>query len=270
MARAFTPREKLALSLTSAGSMRNLGALLGVSHQRIGRWLREGEPGGVRSIPSDALPLIDLAFDLHRDISKAQARAVHLPYTADAPVFVERPRMRRIDRTTGERQQGERMIVPRTAFLGRELRERVIASMQQSGQFVAVSVRSLANLYHYLGIQKRFAETQSGRRIFKLSMLNAFRAREIDAPGSNARAPISTKKENISPGTDVGIALEGIRQKMRQKHEPFTDPGDLGTELFFQTTYRQFETFGAPKPAPVSVDRKRTKRRSKSGIRDRR
>jgi transposase-like protein len=270
MARALSPQDKLALALTSAGSMRQLAALMGVTHQKIGRWLREGQDGGVKRIPDAALPEIDFAFSLHKEIAKDQARANHLPYTADAPVFVTRPRRTKRDPKTGEGMQGERMIVSHTGFLSPDLRERVIASMHRSGQFIAVSVRSLANLYSYLDIQQRYAATQSGRKIFKLSMLQPFRAREIADPGSNARAPIATKKENISAGSDIGVAMEGIRQKLRQKHEPHSAPNDVGTELIFQTTYRQFDTWGKS-AAPVEQSKpRRSPRRSKSGIRDRR
>lgn len=243
---------------------------MGVTHQKIGRWLREGQDGGAKRIPEYALPEIDLAFAIHRDIAKAQARANHLPYTADAPVFVQRPRMRKIDAKTGEQMQGDRMIVSHTGFLSPDLRDRVIAAMHRTGQFIAVSVRSLVNLYSYLDIQPRYAETQAGRKIFKLSMLKPFRAREIEDPGSNARAPLAMKRENISAGSDIGVALDGIHQKIRQKHEPHAGANDVGTELIFQTTHRQYDSWGKP-PAPVEQSKpRRSPRRSKSGIRDRR
>jgi hypothetical protein len=272
MARALTAQDKLALALTSAGSMRQLAALLGVTHQKVGRWLREGGPGGVKKIPDREYENIDFAFDLHKQIAKEQAKTDHLPYTADAPVFVYRPRMSKRDPKTGEGMQGDRMIVSHTGFLSPDIRERVITSMHRTGQFIAVSVRSMANLYSYLDIQPRYANTQSGRKIFKLSMLQPFRAREIEDPGSNARAPIATKRENISLGADIGVSLEGIRQKLRQKHEPHSAPFDVGTELIFQTLHRQYDSFGKPRAQSASIEQSKPKRsrRSKSGIRDRR
>lgn len=281
MARAFTPQEKLALAITSAGSQRQLAALVGVSHQKIGRWLREGREGGAKVIPDYALPAIDLAFDLHRDVSRAQARRDRLPFDGDLPVYAHRPNLRKVDRETQVPIPGERVIVTPANYMSTDLREDTIAAFQKTGQFVTVSVQSLVNLYSYLGIQERFANTQAGRKIFKLSMLLPFRDREIEAAGSNARAPLNTMKENISPGTDIALSLDGVRSKLREKHEPHARDGDVGSSLLFTTLRGQYERFNRPasarnapatlSPRPVGpVARRKPSGPPKPRIRDRR
>lgn len=281
MARAFTPQEKLALSITSAGSQRQLAALVGVSHQKIGRWLREGQAGGAKRIPDYALPGINLAFELHKDVSRAQARRDRLPFDGNLPVYAHRPNLRRVDQATGFPIPGERVIVEPTQYMAPDMRERVIASFHASRQFATISVQSLVNLYSYIGIQERFASTQSGRKIFRLSLLQPFRDREIKAAGSNARAPLNTKKENIMPDAEIGLALQGVRSKLREKHEPHAAEGDIGTRLLFSTIRNQYQTFNRPAsarnapatPPPRTVEpgtRRKPRKPAKGRIRDRR
>ena len=84
----LSKQEKLALIMTSAGSMRNAASLIGITHQKLGRWLREGEQGGVSHIPDD--PAIDyainVAFSIHKDIARDQALSDGVPFNAKAPV----------------------------------------------------------------------------------------------------------------------------------------------------------------------------------------
>lgn len=281
MARAFTPREKLALAITSAGSQRQLAALVGVSHQKIGRWLREGQPGGAKVIPDYAVPAIDLAFNLHADVSRAQARRDRLPFDGNLPVYAHRPNLRKVERDTKAPIPGERVIVEPTQYMAPDMRERVIASFHASRQYATISVQSLVNLYSYIGIQERFASTQSSRKIFRLSLLQPFRDREIEAAGSNARAPLNTKKENIMPDAEIGLSLQGVRSKLREKHEPHAAEGDIGTRLLFATIRDQYKTFGkpasarnapaTPSPRPASTaTRRKPAKPAKARIRDRR
>lgn len=93
--------------LTSAGSQRALARELGVSHQQVGRWLREGEPlhigpdGEMPTNKDGSLKVyggapewiesqLNWNFDRHRDVTKAQALADGVPYNATVPVYTER------------------------------------------------------------------------------------------------------------------------------------------------------------------------------------
>ena len=49
----LTSQAKLALAITSAGSQRNLAKLLGVTHQKVGRWLREGEHATLHDLATE-------------------------------------------------------------------------------------------------------------------------------------------------------------------------------------------------------------------------
>lgn len=103
----FTRQQKLALALTSAGSQRALARQLGVSHQQVGRWLREGEHISIDAhgniptnkngtpklfglIPEWIDEHLDWAFSLHKEITREQAYADSFPYNATAPIYLER------------------------------------------------------------------------------------------------------------------------------------------------------------------------------------
>lgn len=218
----LTPQDKLALALTSAGSMRNLAALVGVSHQRIGRWLREGHPDGVKAIPREAHAAIDQAFAIHRDLAKQQARVDKLPFDRQAPVFMERKEMR-------NGQKGDRVFAEHTHFIRTGLRQEVIWNAQQSRQFMQVSIRSTVDMHRYA---KRIAQEEiKGRRAGTATLTQLTRyvqaalekkaAREIRAGVSPQ--PIFTKYANISPA--MGDRTAGVmtaESLLRRKHEPAT------------------------------------------------
>lgn len=103
----FTRQQKLALAMTSAGSQRALARQLGVSHQQVGRWLREGEPlhidsaGNMPTNKDGSLKLygaapdwiddqLNYVFDIHKQITREQANVDGVPYNATVPVYTER------------------------------------------------------------------------------------------------------------------------------------------------------------------------------------
>lgn len=253
----LTPQDKLALALTSAGSMRNLAALVGVTHQKIGRWLREGHPDGVKAIPREAHAAIDQAFAIHRDIAKQQARVDQVPFDRQAPVFMERKTMR-----NGEK--GDRVFAEHTHFIRSGLRQEVVWNAQQSRKFMAVSIRSTVDIHRY---SRRIAanEIKAGRTDVDLKTLTGYvqtsfekglineakrqAARELPrnaSPEQRAELervifgdlferrsaavtdrvkpqPIFTKYANISP--QMGNDPRGVmtaESLLRRKHEPAT------------------------------------------------
>lgn len=103
----FTRQQKLALALTSAGSQRALARQLGVTHQQVGRWLREGEnlhidaAGNVPrnkdgtekrygGAPEWIAEQLNWVFDVHKKICKEQCRVDGTPYNQTVPVYIER------------------------------------------------------------------------------------------------------------------------------------------------------------------------------------
>lgn len=264
----LTPQDKLALALTSAGSMRNLAALVGVSHQKIGRWLREGHPDGVKAIPAAAHEAINQAFLIHRDLAKQQARVDKLPFDSRAPVFMERKEMR-------NGQKGDRVFAEHTHFIRTGLRQEVIWNAQQSRQYMQVSIRSTVDMARYA---RRIAQEEiKGRRAGTATLAQLTRyvqaglekraAREIRAGVSPQ--PIFTKYANISPA--MGDRTAGVmtaESLLRRKHEPATTqaiegearpiPGTkLADQLLFQLLpAKRNDTRPKTKPAKTANARR--------------
>lgn len=103
----FTRQQKLSLALTSAGSQRALARELGVSHQQVGRWLREGEAlsidthgnmprnkdGSIKEygeIPEWIAQQLNWVFERHCKICREQAYNDGFPYNATVPIYIER------------------------------------------------------------------------------------------------------------------------------------------------------------------------------------
>ena len=83
--------DKLALIYSSAGSMRKTAALAGLSHQQVGRILRAGLEGrSVENYETRLAPAVDVAFDIHKDITRDTAKRHGLPYSDAIPVYTER------------------------------------------------------------------------------------------------------------------------------------------------------------------------------------
>lgn len=217
--------------------MRNAGALIGVSHQKIGRWLREGEQGGVSHIPDDpaTTAAIDLAFEIHKDLAREQAKRDGVPFNAKAPVYVERKYLHKRDEKTGEPILGDRVISGNTEFIRQELRDEWIAGAVKSKRFYKVNVRSRVNLQAYFG-DRAIEEIKSGRkrnttpkRLANI-MLKSFMEREKSEKGRivNAQIPFSffTQSENTMPGAEPWRVVAGVEEKLAQKHSPAaTGPG---------------------------------------------
>lgn len=236
---ALTLQEKLALALTSAGSQRALARQLGVTHQKVGRWLREGEEGGVQAIPRDffVIAAIDEIYRDHVAVTRAQAKRQDVPFNARAPVYVERKYLSKTGKK-GERILGDRVISGNTEFIRQELRAEWLAGAVESKRFYKVNVRSRINLKRY---SERIAaeEIASGRRRGvsqrKLAgiLLENFVAKErydkhriVD---KTEPFNLYTPSLDMRPGTDPRNVIFGVEEILSEKHEPAT--GDPGTHL---------------------------------------
>jgi hypothetical protein len=211
--------------MTSAGSMRNLGALIGVSHQKIGRWLRQET-----KIPNDKLlqGSIDYAFRLHKKEVKRIATADRIPYDDAIPILAERQRFK-----TGPKkgQKGERVAVNHTHWLSDELRHLVIDSVQKSGKYYGASIGSLVNLIVYNDdaeerikkeIRKERRIRTNKERIGKLEL-------ELKLLQDAKIAPIYTPMQVIDGRYPSSITNDNLDEILQIRHEPAT--GDKGTAL---------------------------------------
>lgn len=246
----LTLQDKLALALTSYGSMSALARDMGVSRNTVKRWLNEGrvnedeasdqagEPIGVLRIPDYAAPLIDTVFEIHRDVSKEQARVDKLPYNAAAPLFVERKALR-----TGAK--GDRAVAENTQFVRPDLRVESIKRAAASGVYLQASVRSRIDLKRYFKERAIEKIKERGWRMsaaeLARSMLNAFVEKERKEKNRivEKSEPFSlfTQYENISPRRKDHLAAAlGIEDKLRAKHEPATGAGNtaLADAFLFQ------------------------------------
>lgn len=197
----LTLQDKLALAITSAGSQRKLAAAMGISHQKLGRWLREGESGGIKQIPKDAKPLIDAAFNLHKEITRDQARVDQIPYFPQVPVYAYRPLLK-----TGKK--GERLVAPHTEFIQQDLRMLYLAHAHHSGKFWGVSIRSVIDWYVYVTNQKR---TTRDKYMMVGDRLIYIPTGEVI---EQSIKPVNTKKEGFAPGTSMEDAIAGVEEKL--------------------------------------------------------
>lgn len=257
----LTPQEKLALALTSAGSQRALAKLVGVSHQKIGRWLREGIPAtidpttgyliasaGAKTIPLDALPAINQAFEIHQDIAQAQAKADNLPYDPKTPIYA-----RRINHQDGA--VGNRVLVENTQYIRDELRDRVIESTARSKKYYKVTVRSIVNLYAYaskaasIDLEKTTSfKTKNKReknRLLKKKSESFFKhlvnhtgiQKQFyeQAPMYTSGDALTYRQPNGRFVTDPESAKRALNYKLRTKMQPAAVDGGLADQMIFQT-----------------------------------
>ena len=151
----LTLQDKLALMLTSAGSQRVLARSIGISHQKVGRWLREGLPAtidpttgylihsaGIRQIPKAFSDVIQAAFNHHITVSRLQAQFDNIPFNSKIPTFDYRGQLRKVDRD-GNQIKGDRVFTSDTQFISPELRDKIFDFRQASGKYLAASIRSV-------------------------------------------------------------------------------------------------------------------------------
>lgn len=237
---ALTLQDKLALALTSWGSAAAMAAAAGVSPRTMKRWLNEGQEFGVKSIPLAATAAIDTLFQVHKDVTKWQARADGIPWSQWRPIFLERKMLR-------DGRPGDRVVGEHTQYIRRELRMQIMADQQRSQRYMAASVRSVIDLSRYFRLdaegnvkrQYSFGRTPAQNASHDL---RAFIAKEKRERGriidKTEPFPLFTRYENISPQRDIDDmrGVIGIEKQMRSKHEPATgDPGTVaGDQFLFQ------------------------------------
>lgn len=239
----LSPQDKLALALTSAGSVRELARRIGITHQKLGRWLREGEPDGIKAIPADIFThqAIEEVFKAHKSEAFRRAKLDRIPIDPQLPVYAQRKPLR-----TGE--MGDRVFVTQTQFIRPETRKAVLQSVADSKKFYSASVRSTVKLRSYFrGRAKDELERGRRRHISEARladvMMREFIARERVRTGREIDPqrpfPLYTEREGLMIGRKGDpLAVRGIETQMRQKHSPAT--GERGTveadQYLFQLT----------------------------------
>lgn len=253
MTRGLSVRDKLALIYTSAGSMRNVGALVGISHQKVSRILFEAYAPKSRVLSDPGLiRAVDLALSIHKDATRAQAIADGLPYNPQIPIFIERLRF-------NDGTPGDRVGALHTHWVSDALRDAWFTSMHSTGVFYAASVGSTVNLVIY----NRRAEVDfRGKRDDVTRYNRATIKRKIEQQTINGK--IYTKYTPMIQAFPIDAILSDVKNKMRQRHEPATGtPGTrLGDSYLLQIDTRKNGSDNTPKrPAKKRAATKRPKKK---------
>lgn len=223
----FSIREQLALIYTSAGSMRNVAGLVGVSHQKIGRALHSPENGGYKETSralSDPgfIAAVKVAFSIHVDISRQQARADGLPFDPSIPVYSRR--LAFVD-NAGEIRPGLRVLADHTHWLTNEQRAAWISFEKKSNIYNNVSVGSYVDLLFYFERGEDYWKHLESRGQFRTpEQEKSRRSIAIKIARNIERAWIYTPKTPLD-GFPISQVIADITRKLRAKHEPAaTDP----------------------------------------------
>lgn len=293
MARNLSLADKLALIYTGAESQRNVAALVGISHQKVGRILKgEYSPDSKVMRDPGLIAAIDTAFRIHTDVARAQARRDGLPFDGSLPVFYARlpfkvtRRVEKIDPKTGEvkikrepvidiktgKQKivpGDRIAAQNTHWLSNDLRSAWIAKTVATKKFYAASVGSFVNLKKYNAQADARARENAKRGTPRTEKQEKYReqlkAREArQAANQIDSAPIFTRYVNVgADGFTPQAAVNQINDQLRRKHEPATGEENtfLAQQVLFQLDTRNMEPprHEAPK-ASIPKARKKPRR----------
>jgi hypothetical protein len=281
VARALSLADKLALIYTGAGSQRNVAALTGLSHQKVGRILKGEYAADSKALRDPGLrAAIDTAFRIHADVARAQARRDGLPFDAALPVFYSRLPMKvskmidKVDPRTGEvvrvkvpvidprtgRQQvapGDRVAAQNVHWLSDDLRNAWIAGKAKTKKFYAASVGSIVDIRVY---KKRRDAAQVGPRTERQKDNRRQIIEKVNAGAINV--PMFTKYTPLD--FPARMIERDITDKLRTKHEPATGgPGTLlANQVLFQVdTRRMMEPTSDAKPRKTRAAKARKKPR---------
>lgn len=281
MARNLTLADKIALIYTGAGSQRNVAALTGLSHQKVGRILKGEYAPDSKTLRDPGLrAAIDTAFRIHTDVARAQARRDGLPFDSALPVFYSRLPMKvskmidKVDPRTGEvvrakvpvidprtgRQQvapGDRVAAQNVHWLSDDLRHAWIAGKAKTRKFYAASVGSIVDIRIY---KKRADAAQRGPRTERQRENRRQIAEKVSAGAINV--PMFTKYTPLD--FPARMIERDITDKLRTKHEPATGgPGTLlANQVLFQVdTRRMMEPTSDAKPRKTRSPKARKKPR---------
>lgn len=257
MSRKFSLAEKLALIYTSAGSQRNIAALTGLSHQKVGRIMKGEYSPESRALQAPGLQdAINSAFAIHVQLSKEQARADKLPFNSDIPVFYE-------TLTHKDGTKGARVAAKNTHWLSNAQREQWIKSIQKTGKFYAATVRSTVDLKLYnRQSDKRHREAGSPRRPLKQALHKT--ELEIRAKLGEQKAPIFTAYTPLASEFPISAILADMSEKLTRKHEPATgEPGTrLADQIILQLDTRQVKN-GATPARKITTTKRGSARKAK-------
>lgn len=245
--------DKLALIYTSAGSLRKTAALAGLSHQQVSRILHKRAQG--LSIDSySARPEIsagvEVAFQIHKDVASQVAKDHGLPFDRRAPVFVERlplqqqgvldsagrlvfkgseddakafvkKNSRKGSKLERVKLLGERVGALHLHWLSDDIRNRWIATTQQTGFYYSASVGSKVNLPQYVKTAAARIDTflkrgglRTEQQIKARQQLKNLLRDKVDIQR------VFTPYTPLDPRFPPELVVRSINQELEKRHAP--------------------------------------------------
>ena len=253
---SLSVQDKLALMMTAARSQRQLSSFTGISHQRIGRWLRHGFEGGAKFLPTDSgiLSAIDSAFGIYTQVCREQAAVDGLHFDANHPVFTHRllrQKRERFVNRDGEiayrlvfdergrpvMEKGDRVSMGNTHWISNDLRDRILAAAKRSNKYYHASVGSMVNLQIY---NKRAEQRLKGKRRTPEQMRYKRQFEKRLRLGEQT-GWVFTQYEYSKSDTPTDLMLSNINDRLRERHEPAcSTPGTaLAAQILLQVDTRQ-------------------------------
>lgn len=207
--------------MTGAKSQRQLAKHVGVSHQRIGRWLSIGRPdndGNFSKVkpPVDAeiLRAIDNAFAGFTNYAGKQAALDKIPFNLKIPALATRMPF-------DDGKPGGRVLIKHTAFLSDALRHRVIAHAVTSKKYVGINLRSTVKLRDYL-----HRRDPTPWRIGQKAEIHGAKLKAELKSGVDLKSVFTPTSFTAFTHASVNRELD---YRLRQRHEPAV--GGSGTAL---------------------------------------
>ena len=206
--------------------------------------MREGEPGGARSIPDYVQGAIDYAFARHADVVREQARIDGAPFIAAAPIYMERKFRTRPDHE-GKPVKGDRLFsYGTTEFIRAPLRFKFLQSVVKTKKFYKANIRSVVDLKKYF---ENAISIEDGQRKRQRSMrqredaieeaMQIFIAREEQNHNRIVDETIPfkffTRDVATGPGMSPALTAALIEDYLQEKHSP----ASVGTGTHFANEY---------------------------------
>lgn len=224
MAFSFTAQEKLALAMTSAKSMRALASEMGISHQKLGRWLREGESGGVKKIPDNVFIQagINALFSEHKERVREANKAFALPNTSKMPIYMDR---KFLDKPTpdGEYILSDRVVARNTQYIREDLRRDVIVAASETDRYIGATIQSTLDIIIY-ATRIVDAEIKQGKRSkrYRAKAIKSIAASIVHSSPELMQEKelrqFFTRTEALAVA-DPQKAASAIEKLLREKHE---------------------------------------------------
>lgn len=219
---------------------------MGITHQKLDRWLREGEAAlidpstgdtlrkaGIKQIPDDLFTqqAINEIYNAHKARAKRQAKIDDIPFDENFPVFqFKKPRE--------DGRPSDRTFVIGTEYLDKITRNDVIKGLARSKKYYELVGRSIINLSQYnRQAEKRFKgwpPRTEAQQEAKKAIARQIRAKET-------LGAIYTKRTRLGPVSPTAFAqpyeyIKEFNTKVAEKHEPAT--GEKGTALVDQLIFQ--------------------------------